>query len=196
MYPRGTKFQYNNTGYVVLGHIIEVMTKRPFDDYLKIHVFNPANMNDTGYFELDRLPKNCANHYIWDEERQQYYTNIYSVDAKGSGAGGAYTTAKDIESFWEALLSYRLLSQPMTEKMLSVHVYNEKGNHYGLGIWHNRKSKSYQQPFFTGFDPGVSFVSEFNRESNRLITIFSNYGDNVWSELSSINKQLENQNNR
>jgi CubicO group peptidase (beta-lactamase class C family) len=190
MYPKGTRFQYNNTGFVVLGHIIEVITKHSFDEYLKEHVFKPATMNDTGYFELDRLPKRCANHYIWDETKQQYYTNIYSVDAKGSGAGGAYTTANDIKNFWQALLSYKLLSSAMTEKMLSVHVHNETGNHYGLGVWFNHESKDSQKPFFTGFDPGVSFVSEFNRESNQLITIFSNYGDNVWSELSSIKKQL------
>lgn len=87
MYPKGERFQYNNTGFVVLGMIIESVTGQLFDEYLKEHIFEPAGMMDTGYYELDRLPTKCANAYIYDEERGDYYTNIYSVDVKGTGAG-------------------------------------------------------------------------------------------------------------
>lgn len=69
MYPKGERFQYNNTGFVVLAMIIEQATGMVFDEYLKENVFLPAGMGDTGYFELDRLPRNCANAYIWDEAR-------------------------------------------------------------------------------------------------------------------------------
>lgn len=53
---KGARFQYNNTGYVVLGLIIEEMTGKSFDVYLKEAIFDPAGMADTGYYELDRLP--------------------------------------------------------------------------------------------------------------------------------------------
>ncbi len=191
MYEKGTKFQYNNTGYVVLGRIIEIVSQQPFDEYLRNNVFMTANMHQTGYFELDRLPKQCANHYIWDEAYKQYYTNIYSVDAKGSGAGGAYTTAQDIESFWKALLSYQLLSKTMTEHMLTVHIKQEQNDLYGLGVWFNGESITAKQPYVTGYDTGVSFVSEYNRNNDCLITILSNYGDDVWEECYSIKKQLK-----
>jgi CubicO group peptidase (beta-lactamase class C family) len=49
MYPRGERFQYNNTGYVVLGLIIEAVAKMPFDEYLNKAIFTPCNMADTGY---------------------------------------------------------------------------------------------------------------------------------------------------
>ena len=48
MYPRGEKFQYNNTGYVVLGLIIEEITGKPFDVYLQETIFDPSGMTDTG----------------------------------------------------------------------------------------------------------------------------------------------------
>lgn len=82
MYPAGDRFQYNNTGFVVLGLIIEKITGQLFDEYLQKNVFKPSGMVDTGYYELDRLPAKCANSYIYDEQRQEYYTNIYSVDVK------------------------------------------------------------------------------------------------------------------
>lgn len=61
VYRPGERFQYNNTGFVVLGLIIEKLTGQLFDEYLKKNVFEPCSMFDTGYYELDRLPENCAN---------------------------------------------------------------------------------------------------------------------------------------
>lgn len=100
---KGARFQYNNTGYVVLGLIIEEMTGKSFDVYLKEAIFDPAGMADTGYYELDRLPARRASAYIFDEERKEYRTNIYSIDAKGTGAGGAFTTAPDVEEMHERI---------------------------------------------------------------------------------------------
>ena len=91
MYKAGEKFQYNNSGFVVLGLIIEKITGLLFDEYLNENIFLPCKMNNTGYYELDRLPAKCANSYIYDNVRNEYYTNIYSVDAKGTGAGGELT---------------------------------------------------------------------------------------------------------
>lgn len=56
MYPRGEKFQYNNSRYVLLAMILEEVTGMAFDAYLKTAVFDVCGMTSTGYFELDRLP--------------------------------------------------------------------------------------------------------------------------------------------
>ncbi len=53
MYRPGEKFQYNNTGFVVLRLIIEAITSMGFDKYLEENVFVPRGMANTGYFELD-----------------------------------------------------------------------------------------------------------------------------------------------
>lgn len=186
MYPKGEKFQYNNTGFVVLGLIIESITKQKFDEYLKENIFDKCGMDATGYYELDRLPAKCANNYIYDEIHQEFYTNIYSVDVKGTGAGGAFTTIRDIESFWEGLLGYKLLSEELTTKMLSIQSTCEGDDNYGYGIWLNKESTQNILPYFTGCDPGVSFISTYNTQENVNITIISNYGDNVWRILREI----------
>ena len=126
MYPVGEKFQYNNSGYVILGLILERVTGQLFDKYLHENVFRPCDMLDTGYYELDRLPVKCANAYIFDESKQQYFTNIYSVDAKGTGAGGAFTTVVDVEKFWKKLLNKELVSMETLTEMFSVQSYDEK----------------------------------------------------------------------
>jgi len=77
MYKPGEKFQYNNTGFVVLGLIIEAITGLEFEKYLEENVFITCGMLNTGYYELDRLPEKCENSYIFDPEKSEFYTNIY-----------------------------------------------------------------------------------------------------------------------
>ncbi len=180
MYAPGVKFQYNNTGYVVLALILEVITGEPFDAYLKKTVFDPFGMTDTGYYELDRLPERCANAYIRDEKTGGYYTNIYSVDVKGTGAGGAFTTVTDIERFWSCLLRGDLLSHDMLEKMLAPQ-NGDPADPYGYGVWLRKSGEDTYIPYIQGCDPGVSFVSTYDRVSRSSVTIVSNYGCNVWA---------------
>lgn len=186
MYPRGAKFQYNNTGFVVLAMILEAVTGQPFDRCLQSNVFQPCGMESTGYYELDSLPAGCANHYIFDPKKNRFRTNIYSVDAKGTGAGGAFTTVGDVERFWEALLSYRLLTRETTSDMLRRHSGEEKAGYYGYGIWLRRSDDGAYSPYFQGCDPGVSFISSHEPDESVTITLASNYGDNVWKLLRSL----------
>lgn len=188
MYPHGSKFQYNNTGFVVLAMIIEKITNMAFDQYLKEHIFDPCKMIDTGYYELDRLPAKCAVNYIYTNHDNEYRTNIFSVDAKGTGAGGAFTTVHDIKLFWEHLLSNKLLSPELTANMMMNH---SKDSHcYGYGIWLKKQEENYA-PYFEGCDPGVSFISYFDKEQDMIIVLVSNYGDNVWELLKKIKANYE-----
>lgn len=184
LYPRGTKFLYNNMGYVLLALVIEKITGMVFDEYLQKSIFIPCGMDSTGYFALDMLPSRCANHYIYDEKRGGWRTNIFSVDAKGTGAGGAYSTVGDINRFWDALLGNRLLSDAITAKMLENHSGSE--NCYGWGIWRDGNDGHHIE----GCDPGVSFISYQDARENLRITLVSNYGDNVWSLMREIRRIL------
>ena len=186
MYSPGDKFQYNNTGYVVLGLIIETITGKPFDEYLEEAVFKPAAMTNTGYYELDRLPAKCANAYIYDEVRGDYRTNIYSVDVKGTGAGGAFTTVPDVEKFWKALLSYQFLSEKTVNLMMRPQVAEKC---YGFGFWLDEKQDGLII-HFEGCDPGVSFYSAYDREKDLMITLVSNFGDNVCELYKAIHSRF------
>ena len=183
MYPKGTKFRYNNTGYAVLAMIIERVTGQAFDLYLKENVFDKCGMTGTGYYELDKLPAKCATNYLWCNSADDLRTNIFCVDAKGTGAGGAFITVKDIANFWRGLKAGKLLSEEMTETMLSKHSGEgddpEEG-YYGYGVWIIDGNGKKDIPYFQGCDPGVSFISEYDPNKDRITVFVSNYGDNVW----------------
>jgi len=184
LFPRGEKFQYSNSGYVMLGLILESVTEQPFDIYLDSILFSHVSMDYTGYYESDRLPAKCANSYIFDELTKQFYTNIYSVDVKGTGAGGAYTTISDIENFWLGLIGGDVVSKEMFAMMTSPQT--EKGE-YGYGFWLNKNRKS---PYIQGSDPGVSFISPYDADTRQIITIVSNLGQDVWALHKDIKKHI------
>lgn len=193
MYPKGEKFQYNNSGYVLLAMIIEKITGMYFDQYLRENIFDICGMKSTGYYELDRLPAKCANNYIYCNDTNDYRTNIFSVDVKGTGAGGAFITVKDIISFWTNLLEGKLISNMLVSDMLNKQSGNgvdaEEG-YYGYGVWIIDNPNGKDFAYFQGCDPGVSFLSEYNPNNGIISVLVSNYGDNVWREMRKIREQL------
>lgn len=193
MYPRGERFQYNNTGYVLLAMIIEKVIGLPFDQYLKSNIFDVCGMESTGYYELDRLPAKCANNYIYCAETKDFRTNIFSVDAKGTGAGGAFISVKDIIRFWNGLLDGKLIPEELTMRMFSKQsgdgIDAEEG-YYGYGVWIIDCPDGKDYVYFQGCDPGVSFLSEYNPNNGIMSVLVSNYGDNVWREMRKIRECL------
>ncbi len=140
-------------------------------------------MSSTGYFELDRLPRGCASNYIYCPDTDGFRTNIFSVDAKGTGAGGAFITARDVVRFWQGLTGGRLLSEDTVKAMFS----RQSGTggdpyegYYGYGLWIAAEPGKIDRPYFQGCDPGVSFISGYDPDTGIISVIVSNYGDNVW----------------
>lgn len=189
MYPRGEKFQYNNSGYVLLAMIIEKVTGMYFDQYLKKNIFDVCGMKSTGYYELDKLPSKCASNYIYCADTNDYRTNIFCVDVKGTGAGGAFITVRDIRNFWTNLLEGNLISKALVSEMLSKQSGDgsdaEEG-YYGYGMWIIDNPNGRDLAYFQGCDPGVSFISEYNPNNGIISVLVSNYGDNVWKEMRKI----------
>ena len=191
MHRRGEKFQYNNTGYVLLAMIIEKISGTDFDVFLKESIFDVCDMKSTGYFELDRLPAKCANNYIYCYDTDDYRTNIFSVGAKGTGDGGAFITVLDLMRFWKGLLEHKILSEEMVKKMLSKQSGNgedpEEG-YYGYGVWIIDNPNGEDYAYMQGLDPGVSVISEYNPNNGMISIMVSNYGDNVWSMMRKLRK--------
>ena len=193
MYNRGERFQYNNSGYVLLAMIIEAITGMDFDVYLKQNVFDRCDMFSTGYFSFDKLPAKCANSYIYCPETEDYRTNIYSVGAKGTGDGGAFVTVGDIVKLWNGLIGYKLLSKDMVMQMFSKQSGDGKDpeeGYYGFGLWIIDNPKGQDYVYMQGCDEGVSAISEYNPNNGMITVMLSNYGDNVWARMRKIREEM------
>ncbi|MDM5453786.1 serine hydrolase domain-containing protein [Peribacillus simplex] len=172
MFEPGERFHYNNAGYIVLGLIVEEQTGLEFSEYIEKNIFLPCGMKDSGYFSMDKLPKNTALGYI-NEKNGTWRTNVYSLPVKGGADGGAYITTKDMFKLWEGLFSNQLLNKEYTNLLLEPHITTEdEGTFYGYGIWISKKNDGIFKYHIMGYDPGVSFNSAVY-PANRMITVIT-----------------------
>ena len=100
----GTRQQYSNAGYVLLGAIIERVSRQSYDDYVRSHIFEPAGMRATGF---DAKPAERAVGYT-REHGDAWQPNSGFLPARGSSAGGGYSTLDDLARFAAALRAGKL----------------------------------------------------------------------------------------
>ena len=177
----GDRFHYNNAAFIVLGLIIEQQTRMSFIEYVEKNIFLPCGMYDSGYFSLDKLPKNVAYGYIENEKDGSWKTNIYSIPIIGGPDGGAFVTAADVIKFWKGLFEFKLLSRDYTQKLRTDYISVGDDGYYGYGIWINKKNNEVFKYHLMGGDPGVSFRSSVYPQQDIKIVVIGNkeYGGYV-----------------
>lgn len=183
MFQPGERFHYNNAGFIALGLIVEHVTGREFTEVVQERIFNAANMMNSGYFRLDRLPGQTAFGYI--EEDGAWRTNHYAIPIRGGADGGAYVTAGDMASFWNSLMNGTLLGKELVNTMLEVHASGEDGD-YGYGLWIQGKSDGVLKYHVMGYDPGVSFHSAFYPADGSILTVLSNKSTGAYDITKTI----------
>ncbi len=115
----GTSERYSNGSYVLLGEIIAKASGKDYYDYMRDHVWGQAGMTATAYLASDDSARDMAMGYTrGDDGRGALGENISSRPARGSAAGGGYSTLDDMLRFDQALLANRLCAPGWTAWVL------------------------------------------------------------------------------
>lgn len=137
----GEKFQYSNSGFMVLGAIIEKVSGQDYYSYVQEHIYEPAGMNDTGFYEPGKETPNLAIGYTTRSEEgkplEEARDNSNIREVKGGPAGGGYSTAPDMVKFHQALLGNKLLDKKHTELVTTGKVDGPRGSRYAYGFGDN-----------------------------------------------------------
>ncbi|WP_379162082.1 serine hydrolase domain-containing protein [Paenibacillus sp. sgz5001063] len=186
----GTRFHYNNAGYILLGLLVEKISGMAFSDYVEQHIFAVCEMADSGYFSMDNLPANTALGYIVNEDGT-YTTNIYSIPVKGGADGGAFVTASDMLLLWEGLLQHKLLSPELTALLLTPHIHEDQEEFYGYGVWITKRGDKIYKYHVMGYDPGVSFHSAHYPANGITASALSNHSQGAYRMMRAIEECLD-----
>jgi len=134
LFAPGKRFSYTNSGYLVLGLIIEKLSGKKYDEYLQEHIFKITNMKNTGNFDTDHPVENCAVGYTQsDVYPSNWKSNWFMGAVKGGPAGGGYTTLQDLFLFAQGLQSQLFLSKENVE-ILTTPKSGNKNWDYGYGF--------------------------------------------------------------
>ena len=174
----GERYGYSNSGYILLGLVIEAASGIKFQQFVKENIFIPCNLSRTGFFRSDSLPENAALGYIKDDSTDNWSSNIFSLPVLGGSDGGLYTCATDMDKLWRAVFSHKILSKDMTNAFLKSYITIDEDDDeetYGLGVYHLKENDKLVH-FAVGGDSGVGFCTAFYPKSNVVISCFSNTG--------------------
>ncbi len=106
-FEAGSDHRYSNAGYLVLGLVVEKLSGKSYYDCVRENIFTPAGMSATDSFEIDALPTNTAIGYMSPGPGKRV-PNKTVQPARGSSAGGGYSTAGDMLKLAVALRSKKL----------------------------------------------------------------------------------------
>jgi len=105
----GEKWQYNNSAFFLLGHIIGKVTGKPYGEYLKETFFDPLHMTNTGVHTSKLNLQNEAKGYTKENGQYKLATN-WDMSWAG-GAGALYSTVEDLYTWNEALFNGKVLQE-------------------------------------------------------------------------------------
>ncbi|EZH75709.1 hypothetical protein ATO12_02650 [Aquimarina atlantica] len=163
----GEKFSYSNSGMVLLGAIIEKLTKQSYANYINKHILEPTNMNNTVMRFGDEVVQNRATGYVKSISGKYY--NTYFKSASPYPDGGILSTVGDMLKFDQALYGSNLINEASKKKMFTALKVT-----YGLAFQVEDRQNN-QVVGHSGGMPG--FSSYFSRYLNDKYTIIalSNY---------------------
>jgi CubicO group peptidase (beta-lactamase class C family) len=174
LFEPGARFQYSNSGFVVLGAIIEKVSGQNYYDYVRQHIYKPVGMINSDAFEMTEKTANMAMGYT--SEGQPSKTRKENSDSRpnrGGPAGGGYSTVEDLLKFAVALRENRLLSAKYTE-MVTTGKVKMGGNLYAYGFGDIRVNgkRSFGH---NGGAPGIASSLSIFPELGYTVIVMTNY---------------------
>ncbi len=163
----GSKYAYDNTGYIILGYIIEKVSGQPYADYVAQHIFQPLGMKNTGYDVSSQiLPKRAAG---YQPGKGGWQNTDYLDMTVPYAAGSLYSTVDDLLIWDRALATGKILTEASRQAM-----WTDYGNHYGFG-WSIGEQSGHQRIAHGGSVNG--FSTAFNRypKDGLVAIVLSNY---------------------
>ena len=130
LFEPGTRFSYSNSGYFILGVIIEKITGKPYEQVLQENIFTPLGMNNSGYDHSGTILKKRAAAY---EKDGPGFVNAAYIDMSlPFSAGALYSTVEDLYLWDQALYTEKLLPEK-TKALLFKPYIPAFGVGYGYG---------------------------------------------------------------
>lgn len=181
----GIRWNYSNSGYFLLGCIIEKVSKQSYGDFLKQNILNKTSMVSTAVNHIDSILAYRAKGYSRLESGGWRNAEYFSMEIPFS-AGSLISTTQDLYHWEDALLKGKIISNESLSKMTTPYL-----NHYGYGLFIDT-FQNHRRIAHSGAIPGyTSYLGNFPNEDISII-ILSNDDSEVGAIAEGISSILFN----
>jgi len=193
LFAPGEKYEYSNTGYVLLGSIVEKASGKDFITFCRERIFGPLNMNSTDIRtkkEKDAIV-NFALGYIFVPEKNRYVradsfpSSNYTIWLGGRvGPGRISSTTSDLLKWDRALKTEKLVRlNTMTEIFSPAKLNHGSFSHYGFGWMLRSDSASGKIVYHTGDNPGYKTEIVRYIEKDKTVIVLCNNANTKFNAL-------------
>jgi CubicO group peptidase (beta-lactamase class C family) len=180
----GSRFEYSNYGFILLGVVIEKVTGQSYYDFVRQHVYQPAGMTST-----DSLPETepvAVRSVSYTKEGPgPWNDNKDTLPYRGTSAGGGYSTVEDLYKFATALESHKLLDAKYTEMLTTAKVDTGRGAaKYGFGFFDTNED-GLECFGHGGGAPGMNGDLKICPKSGYVIVVLANLDPPAAQRISS-----------
>lgn len=173
LFTPGTKWEYSNTGYAILGMVIERVSGQSYPAYVRDHILRPAGMDLNTFTPLDEDVPNRAMGY-YREGDGPMRNNLFVHTVVGSGAGGGWASAPDLHKFARALQRGVLLDSTTLATMMTPRTDGTMGPWgYGYGFM-TISARGRPVVGHTGGHYGIEAFFMMARDRGRVVIVLSN----------------------
>lgn len=169
----GTRWEYSNYGFLLLGAVIERVGGTSYDDHVATRVLAPAGMTATGSAPEDSLVPGRSVGYTRQLVPGALVSNAPTLPCRGTPAGGGYSTVGDLARFAVALREHRLLDPAHTALLLSGKVPIGEGARYAYGFL-DRVVGGRRFVGHGGGAPGMNGELAFEPNGGYVVVVLSN----------------------
>jgi CubicO group peptidase (beta-lactamase class C family) len=181
----GSKFNYSNSGYFLLGYIIEKISGKTYEQYLQETILTPLKMANTGYDHSNIILKNRAAGY--EKEGKKLSNAAYLDMSIPYAAGSLYSTVEDLYLWDQSLYTNQLLSEKSIESLFKPYIASG-GAFYGYGWFVEETDNGAKGKLKTvGHGGGINgFNTIISRDltDKNLIVLLNNTGGTVLGEMT------------
>ncbi|GHA55723.1 serine hydrolase domain-containing protein [Pontibacter akesuensis] len=177
LFPAGTQFRYSNTGYVLLGLLVERITSMGYDDFLQEHIFRPLHMHRSTLYRANTTIPNRAMGYAADGAGS-FILADQSLGSATRGDGCIYTSATDYLKWHRALTQLPLFNITNQLNTYYTQIDSVDAWRYGMGWFQERLFTGQHLLLHSGDTCGFTNLVIRQQEPDLLFACFSNIANN------------------
>jgi CubicO group peptidase (beta-lactamase class C family) len=167
-FPPGSAFRYSNSGYVLLGLIVEKVSGLSFPEFLRKNIFLPLQMNHTVFYGREDQSDESHRAYGYSKRDEAFVRTDQSLTSSTRGDGAVYSSVADLYKWDQGLSSSRLVKPRTLQQAFTSGVQVDEDTGYGFG-WYIEKRHGLRTVSHTGNTIGCTqFI---RRYLDRKLTI-------------------------
>ncbi len=177
----GTSYEYMNPTFQLMYTIIERASGEKFDDFIKNRIFIPCGMNESTYFEADKVIPSMAHGYVYNADNNKFEEYDYGEESffATKADGGLYTSVREFVLWEKALRNNTLIGGGALKNAQSpkIALPDIKNNYYGYGWFIEELPGFPVKIYHTGDNGGFQIYAARFPEKEILLLIFANRND-------------------